>query len=102
MVGLCADMEEMGRDVGDCTSIVVRHHGAQCAPPLRSERRRGGGADEVPSWCGGTLRVGEVENAGHGLQTERVVVHVHRCEGGRVRVLIRRPRGGRLECVKDL
>ena len=42
MVGLCADMEGMGRDVGDCTSIDVRHHGAQCASPLRFERRRGG------------------------------------------------------------
>ena len=41
MVGLCADMEGMGRDVGDFTNIVVRHHGAQCAPPLRSERRLG-------------------------------------------------------------
>ena len=43
MVGLCADMEGMGRDVGDCTSIAERHHGAHCASPLRSERRRGGG-----------------------------------------------------------
>ena len=67
-----------------------------------SQSGGGGGADEVPGWCGGTLRVGEVENAGHGLQTERVVVHVHGREGGRVRVLIRRPRGGRLDCVKDL
>jgi hypothetical protein len=46
--------------------------------------------------------MGEVENAGHGLQTERVAVHVHKCEGGRVRVFIRRPLGGRLDCVKDL
>ena len=42
MMWLCADIEGKGRDVGDCTSIVVRHHGAQCASPLRSERRRGG------------------------------------------------------------
>ncbi len=43
MVGLCADMEGLGRDVGVCTSIDVRHHGAHCASPLRSERRRGEG-----------------------------------------------------------
>jgi hypothetical protein len=42
VVGLCADIEGRGREVGDCTSIAVRHHGAQCASPLRSERRRGG------------------------------------------------------------
>ena len=59
MVGLCANMEGMGRDVGDCTGIVERHHGAQCASPFRSERRRRG-ADEVLGGCGGTLRVGEV------------------------------------------
>jgi hypothetical protein len=46
--------------------------------------------------------VGEVENACHGLQTEWVVLHVHECEGGRVHVFIRRPRGGRLDCVKDM
>ena len=95
-------MEGMGRDVGDCTSIAERHHGAQCASPLRLERSRGGGADEIPGWCGGALRVGEVENACHGLQTEWVVLHVHECEGGRVHVFIRRPRGGRLDCVKDM
>ena len=42
IVGLCADMEGMGRVVGDRTSIVERHHGAQRASPLRSEWRRGG------------------------------------------------------------
>ena len=42
MVGLCADIGGMGREVGDYTMIVERHHGAQCASPLRSERRRGG------------------------------------------------------------
>ncbi len=42
MVGLCVDMEGMGRDVGNCTKIVERHHGVQCASPLRSKRRRGG------------------------------------------------------------
>ena len=42
MSWVCADMEGSGRDVKDCTRIVVRHHGAQCASPLRSERRRGG------------------------------------------------------------
>ena len=38
----------------------------------------------------------------HGLQTVWVVVHVHGCEGDRVRVFIRRPRGSRLDCVKDV
>ena len=42
MVGLCADMEGMGKGVGDCTRMVERHHGAQWVSPLRSERRRGG------------------------------------------------------------
>ena len=42
MVGLCADMEGIGRGVGDCTRMAERHHGAQCVSPLRSERRRGG------------------------------------------------------------
>ena len=44
----------------------------------------GGGADEIPGWCGGTLRVGEEDDRGHRLQAERVVVHLHRCKGGRV------------------
>ena len=43
MVGLCAGIEGIGREVGDCTRIVERHHGAQCASPFRSERMRGGG-----------------------------------------------------------
>ena len=76
VVGLCADIEGMGREVVGCTSIAERHHGAQCALPLRSERRRRGGADEVLSWCGGALRVGEVESAGHGLETESTGVKV--------------------------
>ncbi len=42
MVWSCADIERKGRDVGDCTSMVMRHHGAQSASPLNSERRRGG------------------------------------------------------------
>jgi hypothetical protein len=42
MLWLCAEMEGKGRDVGDCTSIDVRHHRDQCASPLRSERRLGG------------------------------------------------------------
>ena len=42
VAGSCADMEGMGRDVGDCNSIAVRHQGGQCASPLKSERRRGG------------------------------------------------------------
>ena len=29
MVGLCADIEGMGREVEDCTMIAERHHGAQ-------------------------------------------------------------------------
>ena len=63
---LCVDMEGKGRDVGDCTNIVVRHNGAQWSSPFMSERRRGG-ADEVPGRCGGTLRVGEVYDAGYGM-----------------------------------
>ena len=35
-------MEGNGRDVRDCIKMDVRHQGAQCASPLRSERRRGG------------------------------------------------------------
>ncbi len=42
MEGLCADMEGMGRGVGDCTMMAERHHGVQWVSPLRSERRRGG------------------------------------------------------------
>ena len=42
MVGLYADMEGMGKGVGDCTKMAKRHHGAQWVSPLRSERRRGG------------------------------------------------------------
>ena len=42
VVGSCADMEGMGRDVVDCIRRAVRHHGAQCVSPLRSDRRRGG------------------------------------------------------------
>ncbi len=42
VVWLCADIEGEGTDRGDCTNIAVRHHGAQCASPLRSKRRRGG------------------------------------------------------------
>jgi len=56
MVGLCGDMEGRGRDVVDCTKTDERHHGAQCASALRSERRRGGrirylaGVDGVSGW----------------------------------------------------
>ena len=42
VVWLCADMVGKGRDVGDCTNIDVRHHGAECASPFGSARRRGG------------------------------------------------------------
>ena len=41
MLWLCAVMEGKGRDVEECTRIVVRHHGAQCAPPPRGQS--GGG-----------------------------------------------------------
>ena len=61
-----------------------------------------GGADEVRGRCGGTLWVSEVWDAGHGLQTDRVVVHIHGREGDRVSLLVRRSRGGRLDCVKDM
>jgi len=68
VVELCEDMEGKGRDVGDCTSIAMRHHGAQCESPLRSEQRRGGGgAEEVPGCCGRAFRLGEVEGAWHRL-----------------------------------
>jgi len=70
--------------------------------PLSGRSGGGGGAHDVPGWCGGALRVGEVENAGHGLHAEGVIVHVHGCEAGRVRLLIRRPRDGWLDGVKDL
>ncbi len=42
LVGSCADMEGMGRDVVDWIRRAERHHGAQCVLPLRSEWRRGG------------------------------------------------------------
>ena len=35
VVGLCADMEGKGRDVGECTNIVVRHRDVQWASSLR-------------------------------------------------------------------
>jgi hypothetical protein len=56
MVGLCADIDGKGSDVADCTRTDERHHGAQYASPLRSERRRGGrmryltGVDGVSGW----------------------------------------------------
>ena len=43
MVGMCADIEGMGIEVGDYTRIAERHHGAQCSSPFKSERMRGGG-----------------------------------------------------------
>ena len=88
--------------MGDCTRIADLHHVAQCASPLRSERKRGGGANEVPGRCGGILRVVEVHGAGHGLHANGVVIHNHGREGDRAGLLVRRPRGGRLDCVKDL
>jgi len=98
--GEVVDIEGMGREVMDCTGIAERHHGAQCAPPLRSKRGRG--ADEVPGWCGGALRVGEVESAGRGLETERIVVHVQGCEGNGVCLRVFHPRCGRLYGVEDM
>jgi hypothetical protein len=64
MLWLSTDIEGKGRDVGDCTSMAVRHHGAQWASPLRSERRRGE-ADEVLGGRRRVLRVGEMECTGH-------------------------------------
>jgi hypothetical protein len=61
---LCADMEGKGRDVEDCTNIVVRHHGAERASPLRSERRRGGRMRYLMVVDG---FVGEVEGTMHRL-----------------------------------
>ena len=101
VVGSCADMEGMGRGVGDCTRMAERHHGAQCVSPLRSERRRGG-ADEIPGWCGRALRVGEEYDRGHRLQAERVVVHLHRRDGCRVILAVLLPCSSRLYCVNGL
>ena len=42
VVGSCTDIEGMGRGVVDWIRRAVRHHGAQCVSPLRSDRRRGG------------------------------------------------------------
>ena len=76
--------------------------GPNVRPPHVRAEAEGGGADEVLGWCGGALRVGEVESARHGLETERVVVHVHGCEGGGVFLRVRYPRCGRLNGVEDL
>ena len=101
LVGSCEDMGGMGRDVVVWIRRAERHHGAQCVSPLRSDRRRGG-ADEIPGWRGGTLRLGEEDDRGHRLQAERVVVHLHRCEGGRVVLAVLLPRCSWLHCVNDL
>ena len=69
MLWLCTDMEGKGRDVVDCTRTDVRHHGAQCASPLSSERRRGGlmrymaGVDGVSGW---------VRYMAHGMDCRRM------------------------------
>ena len=60
------------------------------------------GANEVLGKCGGILRVGEVNGTGHGLQANGVLIHIHGREGDRVGSLVRRPRGDRLDCVKDM
>ena len=75
--------------------------GPDVHPPL-GQSGDGGGADVVPGCCGGTLRVGEIEDARYGLETERVVVHVHGREGSGICVLICRPRSDRLDGVEDL
>ena len=46
--------------------------------------------------------MGEEDDRGHRLQAERVVVHLHRCEGGRVVLAVFLPRRSRLHCVNDL
>ena len=46
--------------------------------------------------------MGEEGDSGHRLQVERVVVHFHRCEGGRVVLAVLFPRRSRLHCVNDL
>ena len=46
--------------------------------------------------------MGEEGDNGHRLQAERVVVHFHRCEGGRVVLAVLFPRRSRLHCVNDL
>jgi len=51
---------------------------------------------------GRAFRVGEVEGTGHRLYTDGVIVHIQRCESGRVGALICHPPGGRLDCVEDL
>ena len=57
-------MEGKGRDVGGCTSMAVRHHGAQWASPLGSERRREGRIRYLVD-VDGFFWVGEVEGSGH-------------------------------------
>ena len=62
-------MEGSGRAEEDCTRIAVRHQGAQCASPLRSERRRGGRirylvvVDGVSGW---------VRYMAHGMDCSRI------------------------------
>ena len=46
--------------------------------------------------------MGEEDDRGHRLQAERVVVHLHRCEGGRVVLAVLLPRCSWLHCVNDL
>ena len=43
MLWVCADIDGSGRDVEDCTSIVVRHQGAQCASPAGQSEGGAGG-----------------------------------------------------------
>jgi len=75
--------------------------GPSVHPPL-GQSGGGGGADKVPGCCGRTFRVGEVEIAWHRLETDGLVVHVHRCGGGGVCTFILHPPGGRLDGAEDL
>ncbi len=69
MLWLFADIEGKGRDAEECIMTVVRHHGAQCVSPLRSERRRGGRmrnlvvVDGVSGW---------VKYMAHGMNCSRM------------------------------
>ena len=57
------------------------------------------GADEVPDRCGGALRVGEEYDAGHGLESEGVVVDIYGREDCGVVLICGSPFSGRLHRV---
>ena len=76
-----------GSVVEDCTKTAVR----RCVTSqVRAEARR---ADKVHDGVPRAFRVGEVEGFRHGLKTEGVVVHIQRCEGNDVGMLLRGPLG---------